>query len=170
MIKNMEMELKEETNNKDNQELNVNVANNEVESQKEDMNIVEEPGDKVAYLDPDTSEVIYYPIAKEKVIETVIKDPDCCYWECCTNEFCDKCGRKCDGRIKAKGHKAQTMDQSKMCLKLEGDPDVYYITKKESEKLISGDKVAYLEVKIDPRVIKDNSVIRVFFGVKDDEE
>ena len=169
MIENMEMELKEETNNKDNQELNVNMVNNEAESQKEDMNIIEDSDNKRTET-LDMSEVVYYPMPKEKVIEPVIKDPDCCYWECCTNEFCDKCGRKCDGRIKAKGHKAQTMDQSKMCLKLEGDPDVYYITKKESEKLISGDKVAYLEVKIDPRVIKDNSVIRVFFGVKDDEE
>ena len=116
-----------------------------------------------------TEEVIMDQINKtEENVNTTIIEPNCTYWECCTNDFCDKCSRKCNGVIKAKGHKAQIMDQSKMCLKLEGDPDVYYVTKKGAEAILNGSKVAYLEVKIDPRLIKDNSLTKIFFGIREE--
>ena len=174
-MENMEMELNvsEKTNEEIEQELNTKEFNESTDGQQivesNENDEEEKKPEPIITENPSMIEIVYPPISSNKEKPESI-EPDCCYWECCTNEFCDKCSRKCDGRIKAKGHKAQTMDQSKMCLKLGGDPDVYYITKKESEKLLTGDKVAYLEVKIDPRVIKDNSVVRVFFGIKDDKE
>ena len=171
MMEEMKMELMNETK-KTNEEVEKERGTKEL-NEPTDQQIVDEieeekkPEHGITETSTSMTEIIHQPygLKKEKSEDSI--EPNCCYWECCTNEFCDKCSRKCDGRIKAKGHRAQTMDQSKMCLKLGGDPDVYYITKKESEKLLSGDKVAYLEIKIDPRVIKD-SIVKVFFGVKND--
>ncbi len=174
-MENMEMELNvaEKTNEEVEQELDTKEFNESTEEQQiveSNENVEEEKKPEPTVTEtPSMIEIVYPQPQSLKKEKSDLIEPDCCYWECCTNEFCDKCSRKCNGRIKAKGHKAQTMDQSKMCLRLEGDPDVYYITKKEFEKLLTGDKVAYLEVKIDPRVVKDNFV-RVFFGVKDDEK
>lgn len=174
-MENMEMELNvaEKTNEEIEQELGTKELNESADSQQiaeSNENTEEEKKPEPIITETPSMIEIVYPQLQSLKKELDPIEPDCCYWECCTNEFCDKCSRKCDGRIKAKGHRAQTMDQSKMCLKLGGDPDVYYITKKEFEKLLNGDKVAYLEVKIDPRVLKDNSVVRVFFGVKEDKE
>jgi hypothetical protein len=119
--------------------------------------------------DHKTKEVVMDKNEKVESEEKItVVEPDCTYWECCTNDFCDKCSRKCNGVIKAKGHKAQIMDQNKMCLKLGGDPDVYYVTKGEAEAILNGNKVAYLEVKIDPRNIKDNSLTKIFFGIREE--
>ena len=101
--------------------------------------------------------------------EEISEKPNCCYYECCTDQYCDKCNKKCNGMINVKMHKAQTVDQSKMCLKVGDDPEVFYISKEEMKSLLDYNKVAYLEVKLDKsqRIVKDNK-IKLFFGIKED--
>lgn len=173
-MENMEMELNVvETPVEENASVVTEVESAEdqqiVESNE---NIEEEKKPKPTITETPNSMIeVVYSSKKEKLNSTF--SLDCCYWECCVKEYCDKCNRRCNGKINGKGHRAQTMDQSKMCLKNQKDPDVYYINKKESKDMIDGTKVAYFEIKIDPRIInKDNPnpTIKVFFGVKDEEE
>ena len=77
---------------------------------------------EVAEVNPSNAEAVIDAVRKSN--EKVNINPNCIYYECIENGFCDRCNRKCDGIIKAKGVRAQVMDESKMCLKVLGDPIV----------------------------------------------
>ena len=120
-----------------------------------------------------TAMAVIDAVPKKK--NTVAYQPNCIYAECVENGFCDKCNRKCDGTINAKGIKAQIMEGSKMCLKVGEDPVIYFVNKEEGDQIINGTKAAYITFAIGKEELnkflddkEQKYKIKIFFGVKED--
>ena len=130
---------------------------------------------EVAEVNPSNAEAVIDAVRKSN--EKVNINPNCIYYECIENGFCDRCNRKCDGIIKAKGVRAQVMDESKMCLKVLGDPIVYYVSPEEGDRMVNGSKAAYVTFSIGreemDKFLDDKEQkykIKLFVGVRNDKD